>query len=100
MTYNVILHEYIRVRYEYVYINVNKFIYLNYIECQTPVLVALGVVMQDPLNNSNPTHFNPDRFAEETSKQRPTTAFCPMGIGRRKCPGSRQVILEHSSNVL
>ena len=101
LTCNVQLHEYIRVWYEYVYINVNKLIYFNsIIGYQTPVLVAMGVVMQDPLTYSNPTHFNPDRFAEETSKQRPTTAFCPMGIGRRKCPSSLQVILDLCNNVI
>ncbi len=56
----------------------------------TPVVQALGVVLQDPNIWPDPTNFDPDRFSGENSKKRSPYAFQPFGFaGKRKCPGHK-----------
>ncbi|XP_014678365.1 PREDICTED: LOW QUALITY PROTEIN: cytochrome P450 20A1-like [Priapulus caudatus] len=56
----------------------------------TPVIEAIGVVMQDENIWPEPTMFDPERFNQENSKGRSTYAFQPYGFsGKRVCPGYR-----------
>jgi cytochrome P450 family 20 subfamily A len=56
----------------------------------TPIIQALGVVLQDDRIWENPLEFNPDRFDPENKKKIPTLAFSPFGFaGKRVCPGYR-----------
>ncbi|KAK3588054.1 hypothetical protein CHS0354_012100 [Potamilus streckersoni] len=56
----------------------------------TPVIHALGVVLQDEKIWPLPNKFDPDRFSPENTKKRPTLAFSPFGFaGKRICPGYR-----------
>ncbi|XP_005090891.1 cytochrome P450 20A1 [Aplysia californica] len=56
----------------------------------TPVIHALGVVMQDEKLWPLPQRFDPDRFSTEKSKDHPTYAFSPFGFaGKRICPGHK-----------
>ncbi|RUS77639.1 hypothetical protein EGW08_014599 [Elysia chlorotica] len=58
----------------------------------TPVVQALGVVMQDEELWPNPTKFDPDRFSETNKKNRSQFAFKPFGFsGKRVCPGFKFV---------
>ncbi|KAJ8024895.1 Cytochrome P450 20A1 [Holothuria leucospilota] len=60
----------------------------------TPVITALGVVLQDeaiwPLSNK----FDPERFSEENVRQRHQFAFQPFGLPGRICPGYRFAFYE------
>ena len=60
----------------------------------TPIVLALGVSLQDPVLNTDPTKFDPERFNPENSKDRPTLAYQPFGTGKRICPGHRFAIIE------
>jgi cytochrome P450 len=42
----------------------------------------------------NPEVFNPDRFSEENSKNRPTYAYLPFGGGPRLCIGNNFALME------
>ncbi|XP_035828363.1 cytochrome P450 20A1 [Aplysia californica] len=54
----------------------------------TPVIHALGVVLQNEKLWPLPKRFDPDRFSTENSKDQPTYAFSPFGFaGKRTCPG-------------
>jgi cytochrome P450 family 20 subfamily A len=56
----------------------------------TPIIQALGVILQDEKIWPNPHEFNPDRFDQENKKKIPTLAFSPFGFaGQRICPGYR-----------
>ncbi|UJR27121.1 hypothetical protein I4U23_008420 [Adineta vaga] len=56
----------------------------------TPIIQALGVVLEDEKIWSNPSEFNPDRFNDENKKKISTLAFSPFGFaGKRICPGYR-----------
>jgi cytochrome P450 family 20 subfamily A len=56
----------------------------------TPIIQALGVVLQDDKIWTKPHEFNPDRFNQENHKKLPTLAFSPFGFaGKRVCPGYR-----------
>ncbi|CAG5120895.1 unnamed protein product [Candidula unifasciata] len=56
----------------------------------TPVIHAIGVVLQDETIWPLPNKFDPDRFSPENSKQRGTYDFVPFGFaGKRKCPGHK-----------
>ena len=56
----------------------------------TPIIQALGVVLEDSQIWTNPKQFNPDRFSHENKKDIPTMAFSPFGFaGKRICPGYR-----------
>jgi cytochrome P450 family 20 subfamily A len=56
----------------------------------TPIIQALGVILQDETIWPNPHVFNPDRFDQENKKNLPTLAFSPFGFaGKRICPGYR-----------
>jgi len=60
------------------------------IPANTPIIQALGVVLQDEKIWPNPHEFNPDRFDQENKKKLPTLAFSPFGFaGKRICPGYR-----------
>jgi cytochrome P450 family 20 subfamily A len=60
------------------------------IPADTPIIQALGVVLQDEKIWSNPSEFNPDRFDQENKKKLPALAFSPFGFsGKRICPGYR-----------
>ncbi|CAH1789282.1 unnamed protein product [Owenia fusiformis] len=65
------------------------------IPAETPVILALGVSLQDEEYWPEPTKFDPDRFSPENSKLRPDMAFQPFGFaGKRKCPGYRFSYIE------
>ncbi|KAL3872161.1 hypothetical protein ACJMK2_040108 [Sinanodonta woodiana] len=56
----------------------------------TPVIHALGVVLQDEKIWPLPNKFDPDRFSPENTRKRPALAFSPFGFaGKRICPGYR-----------
>ncbi|CAF0975915.1 unnamed protein product [Rotaria sordida] len=56
----------------------------------TPIIQALGVVLQDDKLWINPSEFNPDRFDQANKKKLPTLTFSPFGFaGKRICPGYR-----------
>ncbi|CAF3177688.1 unnamed protein product [Rotaria socialis] len=56
----------------------------------TPIIHALGVVLQDDQIWTNPNEFNPDRFDQMNRRTLPTLAFSPFGFaGKRICPGYR-----------
>ena len=59
---------------------------LFFLEC-TPIIQALGVVLQDEKIWPNPDEFNPDRFDQENKKKLPKFAFSTFGFGKRSCPG-------------
>lgn len=60
------------------------------IPVNTPIIQALGVILQNENIWSNPQEFNPDRFDQENKKNRPGLAFSPFGFsGKRVCPGNR-----------
>jgi len=62
---------------------------------KTPLILALGVVLQDENIWTNPTQFNPDRFNEENNKIRHGLAFQPFGFaGKRVCPGMKYANVE------
>ncbi|XP_066927699.1 cytochrome P450 20A1-like [Clytia hemisphaerica] len=55
----------------------------------TPLLQALGCVLQDETIWPQPKRFDPDRFGPDAPKRHPL-AFQPFGFaGKRKCPGYR-----------
>ncbi|CAH1238385.1 CYP20A1 [Branchiostoma lanceolatum] len=57
---------------------------------KTPVIHALGVVLQDERIWPEPNKFDPERFDAGNSKDRHKLAFQPFGFaGGRKCPGYR-----------
>ncbi|XP_013091417.2 cytochrome P450 20A1-like [Biomphalaria glabrata] len=63
----------------------------------TPVIQALGVVLQDETLWPLPNKFDPDRFSVEQSKNRSPYAFSPFGFaGKRKCPGYKFAYMESS----
>ncbi|XP_022102314.1 cytochrome P450 20A1-like [Acanthaster planci] len=54
----------------------------------TPVMHALGVVLQDKELWPEPKKFDPERFSAERMTQRHRDAFKPFGFaGKRICPG-------------
>ncbi|CAF4337683.1 unnamed protein product, partial [Rotaria sp. Silwood2] len=56
----------------------------------TPIIQALGVLLQDDKIWINPSEFNPDRFNQENKRKLPNLAFSPFGFaGKRICPGYR-----------
>ncbi|XP_013381170.1 cytochrome P450 20A1 [Lingula anatina] len=56
----------------------------------TPIIHALGVVLNDPVWWPNPKKFDPDRFSPEKVSERHPYSFQPFGFaGKRKCPGYR-----------
>ena len=56
----------------------------------TPVIHALGVLLQDETYWPEPEKFDPERFSPENVKKRPTMTFQPFGAaGKRICPGYR-----------
>ncbi|KAL5006520.1 hypothetical protein ScPMuIL_015326 [Solemya velum] len=58
-----------------------------YIPKHTPIIQALGVVLQDENYWPDPQRFDPDRFNTATAATRPAFAFQPFGFaGDRKCP--------------
>ncbi|XP_048237190.1 cytochrome P450 20A1-like [Haliotis rufescens] len=61
----------------------------------TPVIHALGVMLQDETVWPLPNKFDPDRLSTEQSKGRPSLAFSPFGFaGKRICPGYRFAYVE------
>jgi len=61
----------------------------------TPILQALGVVLQDSNYWPNPTKFDPDRFSDKEVGKRDALS-CPFFgfAGKRKCPGYRLAYVE------
>ncbi|XP_070565035.1 cytochrome P450 20A1-like [Ptychodera flava] len=56
----------------------------------TPVVHALGVVLQDEKSWPLPNNFDPDRFSKENSEARDPLAFSPFGFaGQRGCPAAK-----------
>ena len=43
---------------------------------------------------SEPTRFDPDRFLPERSEERPADAWCPFGLGGRRCIGEEFALME------
>ncbi|KAJ8024894.1 Cytochrome P450 20A1 [Holothuria leucospilota] len=60
----------------------------------TPVITALGVVLQDETIWPLPNKFDPERFSEENVRQRHQFAFQPFGLPGRICPGYRFAFYE------
>ncbi|XP_006825419.1 cytochrome P450 20A1-like [Saccoglossus kowalevskii] len=61
----------------------------------TPVMHALGVVLQDEAVWPEPKKFDPERFSADNSKDFDDVAFSPFGFaGRRTCPGSKYATIE------
>lgn len=61
----------------------------------TPVIHALGVVLQDEKLWPLPKNFDPDRFSPDNRKDIPSLAFSPFGFaGKRQCPGHKYAYLE------
>ena len=63
----------------------------------TPVVQALGVVLQDPALWPEPETFDPERFmpAGVAPAVTPTAAFAPFGFaGKRICPGYKFAVVE------
>eukprot|EP00794_Sanderia_malayensis_P003260 gene3260-3741_t len=68
---------------------------------ETPIILPLGVVLQDPEIWPEPTRFDPDRFSPENVKTRDKLAFSPFGFaGKRKCPGYRFFYLEATAMLV
>lgn len=56
----------------------------------TPIIQALGVVLQDEKIWRNPQTFDPDRFSSKNQENIPSFIFSPFGFaGKRICPGHR-----------
>jgi len=65
------------------------------IPANTPVLQALGVVLNDDSNWDSPEKFDPERFSSENTQARATLTFAPFGFaGKRICPGYRFAYVE------
>ncbi|GAB3175911.1 cytochrome P450 [Telluribacter humicola] len=58
------------------------------------VLVSPYVLHRHPNYWHQPEVFNPDRFAPEAIKERPTYAYIPFGGGPRMCIGNNFALLE------
>ncbi len=57
-------------------------------------LVSPYTLHRRPEYWNEPEVFNPDRFSEENSKERPTYAYLPFGGGPRLCIGNNFAMLE------
>lgn len=65
------------------------------VSANTPIILALGVVLHDPRLWPSPFSFDPDRFSSENRSSHPSLAFSPFGFaGKRICPGQRFSSLE------
>ncbi|GAB6026591.1 hypothetical protein CHUAL_014068 [Chamberlinius hualienensis] len=59
----------------------------------TPVIRAIGVVLESEAIWNEPDCFDPERFNEEQVVTRKPLSFCPFGIGtKRPCPGKQFAI--------
>ncbi|KAL6072123.1 Cytochrome P450, family 20, subfamily A [Balamuthia mandrillaris] len=66
-----------------------------HIPAKTPMVLALGVVLQDERIWPEPQKFDPSRFSKEESAKRHPLAFSPFGFaGKRVCPGYRFAFAE------
>ncbi|XP_013399187.1 cytochrome P450 20A1-like [Lingula anatina] len=66
----------------------------------TPVIQALGVVLQDENLWPVPNKFDPDRFSADAKADLPLFCFEPFGFaGRRRCPGFKYTYIEICSVV-
>ena len=57
------------------------------IPAKTPIMLSLGASLRDTDHYPNPEVFDPENFAPEKTKHRPSLAFSPFGFGIRRCPG-------------
>ncbi|XP_064614142.1 cytochrome P450 20A1-like [Liolophura sinensis] len=65
------------------------------IQKRTPIITALGVMLQDEKYWPDPTRFDPERFSAENMKKRQGHVFSPFGLaGKRICPGYRFAYVE------
>ncbi len=53
------------------------------------VFAAIAAVHRNPAYWEDPETFEPERFSDERSKERPNHAYIPFGIGPRFCIGSQ-----------
>eukprot|EP00117_Sycon_ciliatum_P030889 scpid61164/ scgid3214/ Cytochrome P450 20A1 len=58
------------------------------------IVIALGVVLNDPTIWPDPDRFDPDRFTPENVAARPARSFEPFGLSGRRCPGYQFAIAE------
>jgi len=57
-------------------------------------LLSIYALHRDPTYYPNPEKFDPDRFAPEQVKQRPSLAYMPFGAGPRMCIGNHFAMME------
>ena len=57
-------------------------------------VLSIYALHRDPIYYPNPEKFDPDRFAPEQVKQRPTLAYMPFGAGPRMCIGNHFAMME------
>ncbi len=57
-------------------------------------VLSIYALHRDPTYYPNPEKFDPDRFAPEQLKQRPSLAYMPFGAGPRMCIGNHFAMME------
>ena len=57
-------------------------------------MIYIFAVHQDERYYPEPEKFDPDRFTQENSKDRPAYAYIPFSAGRRNCIGQRFAMME------
>jgi cytochrome P450 len=61
---------------------------------KSTVAISIYAIQRHPKYWENPEQFDPLRFSEERSKNRPEYAFLPFGGGPRRCVGMRMAMVQ------
>uniref|UniRef100_A0A182PZB2 Uncharacterized protein n=1 Tax=Anopheles epiroticus TaxID=199890 RepID=A0A182PZB2_9DIPT len=56
--------------------------------------ILLYALHNDPVENPDPTRFDPERFSDEVYKHRQPYSYIPFSVGARNCIGQRYAMLE------